>query len=96
MQSFISSKFEGNISGLHHRRQIYNPYAMSRLWRASFEFEIKPREMFGNELPGIYFPGGPNSVDTSIFHFGNNEHQVRTCYIKFSKIMTLRPNIRVQ
>lgn len=85
-QSLISSKFEGNLSDIHHRKRISNPYVMSKLWRASFEFELKPREMYGHEFaPGIYFPSGTGSsnIDTSIFHLGNNEQlQVRIYWMK--------------
>lgn len=44
--------------GFHHRKHdIYNPYIISRLWRASFEFELKPHPMFEKEIiPGIYYP----------------------------------------
>lgn len=58
---------------------------MSKLWRASFEFELKPHSIFENEVSSsTYFPAqfgtsnsgvGSNSID-SIFHFGNNDQQV--------------------
>ncbi|XP_037047028.1 mucin-4-like [Bradysia coprophila] len=45
------------LKGFHHKRHIYNPYVISRLWRASFEFEVNPQPIFGHEMSSnIYFP----------------------------------------
>lgn len=48
-----------HVSGLHHKKQVYNPYVISRLWRASFEFEVNPHPIpiYGHEMnSNIYFP----------------------------------------
>lgn len=73
---------------------------MSKLWRASFEFELKPHAIFENGVSSsTYFPPqfgvsnsgvGPNTID-SIFHFGNNDQQV-CIFIHLEKRSSSRSN----
>ncbi|KAJ6647369.1 putative 104.1 kDa protein in hypE 3'region, partial [Pseudolycoriella hygida] len=71
------------LKGHKHAAPIDNPlmpFIMSKLMRASFEFEIKPFPLPGTLPPTGFFPVGngamgSNNID-NIFQFENNDQQV--------------------